>query len=175
MVGSLKELRGDAEKGMDELTLSDRIALCDPADLSFSDCVHRLVPLDRFACALRRTEPEARRDPLFDKSMVLLNGLITNDKFCLTRISRQKLRYARRRRVSPCAVEDGCEYLRDEGHHGGANEAAVESSASISTDPGCGTTMGSGLPTSSGMERPVRPRFVPVAVVSPSLKSGGEE
>jgi hypothetical protein len=90
--------------------------------------------------------------------MELLNGLITNDKFCLTRVSRQKLRYARRRRVSPCAVDDGCEYLRDEGHHGGANEAEVETSASISTDRGCGTAVGSGLPASSGMECPVRPR-----------------
>ena len=123
---------------MDELALRYRIALSDPADLTFADCMHRLVAPDGSTSALDRSKPETRDNPLLDAPVVLLNGLITNDKFCLTRVSRQKLRYARRRRVSPCAVDDGCEYLRDEGHHGGANEAAVETSASISTDHGCG-------------------------------------
>jgi len=40
------ELRGDAEDGVDELTLSNRIALADPADLPFAICMHRLVTLD---------------------------------------------------------------------------------------------------------------------------------
>ena len=38
-----EELGGEAKDGVDELTLTDRIVLCDPADLAFSDCVHRLV------------------------------------------------------------------------------------------------------------------------------------
>ena len=71
-----KELRGDAENGMDELTLTDRITLRDPADLPFSDCMHRLVALDRSTCALHRTEPEARPDPLLDESMVLLDDVV---------------------------------------------------------------------------------------------------
>src|SRR6516162_9831751 len=79
------ELRSDAEDREDELALRYRIALGDPADLTFADCVHRLVALDRSARTLRRPESEARRNPLLDKPMVLLNGLITNDKFCLTR------------------------------------------------------------------------------------------
>jgi hypothetical protein len=45
------ELRGDAENEMDELTLTHRITLRDPADLTFSDCMHRLVTLDRSRAA----------------------------------------------------------------------------------------------------------------------------
>jgi hypothetical protein len=136
-----EELRGNAKDRVNELPLADWIAFRDPADLTLPVCVHRPVALDGSARTLCRTEAEARRYPLLDESMVLLNGLITNDKFCLTRISRRKLRYARCRRVSSCAVDDGCEYLRDEGHHRGANEAAVETPASISTDHGCGTAV----------------------------------
>jgi len=47
-----KELRGDAKNLVDELTLSDRIALRDPADLALSDGMHRLVPFDRPVCTL---------------------------------------------------------------------------------------------------------------------------
>jgi len=61
---------------MDELTLTDRITLRDPPDLPFSDCMHRLVTLDRSTRALRRTESQARRDPLLDESMVLLDNVI---------------------------------------------------------------------------------------------------
>jgi hypothetical protein len=170
-----QELCGDAEDSVNELSLADRIAFRDPADLAFSDCVHCLVPINRSACALGRTEAEARRDPLLDESMVLFNGLITNDKFCLSRISRQKLRYARRPRVSACIVDGGCEHLRDERHRGGANEAAVETSASVSTDHGCEAAVGSGLPASPGVECPAQLGFGPVALGSPSAKSGGEE
>ena len=69
-------LRGDAENGVDELTLTDRITLGDPSDLPFSDCMHRLVTLNRSTRALRRTESEARRNPLFDESMVLFDHVI---------------------------------------------------------------------------------------------------
>ncbi len=61
---------------MDELTLTDRVTLRDPADLPFSDCIHRLVTLDRSTRALRRTESEGRRDPLLDEPMVRLDDVI---------------------------------------------------------------------------------------------------
>ena len=70
-----QRLRGDAEDRVDELTLTDRIALSDPANLPFSDCMHRLVTFYRPARALRRSEAEARRDPLLDESMVLFDEL----------------------------------------------------------------------------------------------------
>ena len=42
------ELRGHAEDGVDELALRYSIALSDPADLTFADCVHRLETLRSF-------------------------------------------------------------------------------------------------------------------------------
>ena len=35
----------------------------DPSDLTFADCMHRLVAFDRSACTLHRVESETRRDP----------------------------------------------------------------------------------------------------------------
>ncbi len=61
---------------MDELTLRYRIALSDPADLTFADCMHRFVALDGSARTLRRSESEARRDPLLDEPMVLLDDVV---------------------------------------------------------------------------------------------------
>src|SRR3954453_11800125 len=57
-------LRGDAEDCVDELALRDSVALGEPSDLTFADCMHRLVALDRSAGALHRSKAEARRDPL---------------------------------------------------------------------------------------------------------------
>ena len=42
-------LCSDAEDGVDELALRYRIALSDPADLTFADCIHRLIALDSVA------------------------------------------------------------------------------------------------------------------------------
>jgi hypothetical protein len=71
-----EELRGDTEDRVDELTLRDRIVLRDLADLSFSDCMHRLVGFNRSACAPRRSKAGSRRNPLFDESMVPLDNVI---------------------------------------------------------------------------------------------------
>jgi len=37
---------------------------------------HGLVPRDRPVCPVRRTEPEARRNPLLNEAVVLLNDVV---------------------------------------------------------------------------------------------------
>ncbi len=76
MCAALQEPGRDAEDCVDELALRYRIALGDPADLTFADGVHGLVALDRSVCTLRRSEPEARRNPLLDEPMVLSDDVI---------------------------------------------------------------------------------------------------
>ena len=70
------ELRRDTQNGVDELTLRYRIALGDPAELTLADCMHRLVTFDRPARFLNRSESKARRDPLLDEPMVLLDDVV---------------------------------------------------------------------------------------------------
>jgi len=45
----LSELSSDAVDGVDELALRYRIALGDPAGLTFADCMHGLIALDSVA------------------------------------------------------------------------------------------------------------------------------
>src|SRR5262249_9405986 len=71
-----RRLRRDTEDRVNELTLSHRIALVDPADLAFSDCMHRLVALDSSPGTFRRTEAEARCNAFLDEPMVLLDDVI---------------------------------------------------------------------------------------------------
>jgi len=61
---------------MDKLALRDSIAFSNPADLTFANGMHRLVAFDRSACTLYRSESKARRDPLLDEPMVLLDDVV---------------------------------------------------------------------------------------------------
>ena len=70
------ELSSDIEDCVDELSLSNRIVFGQPADLSFADCMHRLVTLNRSPRSLRGPKTEARRDPLLDEAMVLLDDVV---------------------------------------------------------------------------------------------------
>jgi len=70
------ELRSDAKEGMNESALPDNIALRQSPNLPFPDQMHRLVTVDRPQCPLCRPEPQARRNALLDKSMVLLNDVV---------------------------------------------------------------------------------------------------
>ena len=66
-----RELCGNAEDTVDEFTLSYRITFGDPAHLTLADCVHRFVTLDGSARTVRRSESEARRNPLLINSVCL--------------------------------------------------------------------------------------------------------
>src|ERR1700722_2953661 len=108
-----------AKQGGNESCLGQRVALTDPLHSSLANHMHCFNSPNRLPCTVERAITFRQPYSLFDRSMVLLNGLITNDKFCLIRIIRQKLRYVRRQRGLPCKVTDSCEYPRDEGHRGG--------------------------------------------------------
>jgi hypothetical protein len=69
-------LRSDTEDYVDELPLRYRIALRDPPDLTFADCMHRFVPLDGSTRTFSRSESEARGNPLLYESMALLEDVI---------------------------------------------------------------------------------------------------
>ena len=66
--------------------------------------------------ALTLFEPTHGPVALFNASMVLLNGLITNDKFCMSRISLSRVHWARRppQRRAPPAMTD---YLHNDSDH----------------------------------------------------------
>ena len=79
-----------------------------------------------------------------------INGLITNDKFCLIRHSQIKLRWSRNPyRFRPRKSQ----YAPDEtSHQGGYHETPVADTASVSANRRRGTTLGSRLPVSHAME-----------------------
>ena len=99
-------------------------------------------------------------DPAFDGAMVLLNGLITNDKFCFIRLSALKLEWRRRRREIAIRKAGLANNLREERTlPGGDDEAQMANSPSMQSDGGCGATVGSGLPTSPRMDSVERAGF----------------
>ena len=58
------------------MTLTDRIGLTYPPDLSFSNCMHRLIALDRSPRPVRGSESEAGVDALLDEPMILLDDVV---------------------------------------------------------------------------------------------------
>ncbi len=93
----------------------------------------------------------------FHTPMILLNGLYTNDKFCMIRKSHFKLRWARRPRHSRDQPISQTEYLHDETRHGGgAHETSMAGTSPVQQDGERGTALGSSLPTPSAMEHAER-------------------
>src|SRR5947209_11845275 len=66
----------DAVNLMDESDLPNHVIFRQPADLTFSDHVHRLIPGDRVQRATYRPEPKARSDSLLDETMVLFQDIV---------------------------------------------------------------------------------------------------
>ena len=82
-----------------------------------------------------------------------LNGLITNDKFCLSRTGRLTLSWSRRLPHLRDQPSGETAYPSDEtSHRGGTYETPVENSPHTETGPGRAAPVGSGLPASSAMD-----------------------
>ena len=82
--------------------------------------------------------------------MILLNGLITNDKFCMIRQSQIKLRWSRkpyrfRPRQSAYALDETA-------HQGAYHETPVADTSSVAHHGRRGTTMGPHLSNAPTME-----------------------
>jgi len=84
------------------------------------------------------------------------NGLITNDKFCLSRPGRLMLSWSRRPR-RPRQSDAQADYPpNDIAHCGGPHETTLARAPAFDSEPRRTTSLGSGLPIPSAME-PGRP------------------
>jgi hypothetical protein len=89
---------------------------------------------------------------LFQQAIATLNGLITNDKFCMIRSARLHLTWSRRPlRLQPPAAGESAYPLDENTHPGGADETPVANSPRTATEAGRATPVGSSLPTPSDM------------------------
>jgi hypothetical protein len=66
----------EPEDELDEADLFSDVALCQPSNLSFADHVHCFIALDRSLRARERAEAEARLDPPFDRTVILLDNVV---------------------------------------------------------------------------------------------------
>src|SRR4051794_33195846 len=66
----------EAEDVFGEADLFSDVTLCQPSNLSFADHVHCFVALDRSLRARELTETEARLDPPFDRTVILLDNAV---------------------------------------------------------------------------------------------------
>jgi hypothetical protein len=86
-------------------------------------------------------------------AMFAHNGLITNDKFCMSRSGRLTLSWSRHPLRLRKASDGGSAYPPNENSHcGGPYETPLASAPTIETQPGRTASLGSGLPTPSAME-----------------------
>src|SRR4051794_15535381 len=66
----------ETENEFDEADLFSDVALCQLSNLSFADHVHCFIALDRLLRTRERAEAEARLDPPFDGTVILLDNVI---------------------------------------------------------------------------------------------------
>lgn len=92
------------------------------------------------------------KSPAFLVRKESFNGLITNDKFCLSRARRLPLAWSRRPLRLRCQEAGTLAYPPDEhAHRGGIDETSMENSPSLETSAGWAAALGPGLPASSAM------------------------
>jgi hypothetical protein len=75
-----------SEQLVDELNLAPDICPAHPPNLPLPQHVDRFITLDRSPHRLKLSKSLLGIHAPFDRSVILLNGLTTNDKFCMARI-----------------------------------------------------------------------------------------
>ena len=96
--------------------------------------------------------------------MILLNGLITNDKFCMIRPSQLKLRWSRR--LSQTHLRQSDYASAETSQQGATYETSVESPSTVSGGGRRSKTLGSSLsepPTVEPVKRDRRPSSKPIS------------
>jgi hypothetical protein len=149
--GQLSRLVGGLRgQGVEQFGRSEAFVSSPDSPLFLLDHVHEFDPNECVLGCLERFEPQHRPCHPLDTSMILLNGLITNDKFCLTRQSQIKLQWSRKPyRFRPRKSA----YALDEPSHQGAyHEAPVADTSSVSDHGRRRTAMGPSLPNAPTME-----------------------
>jgi hypothetical protein len=99
---------------------------------------------------MERAQHQPGIDAAFHKTLVLVNGLITNDKFCLIRPSQLKLRWYRRpyrSRPRKPAYAPG-----ETSRQGAYHETSVANPSILSGVGRRGKTLGSSLPMAPALE-----------------------
>jgi hypothetical protein len=143
-----------------------------PYQLAFPQHVHELNACQGTPGGVERLEPEQGTGEPLHAAMILFNGLITNDKFCMSRVSPSRVRWARRppQRRAFRAMTD---YLHNDPEHcGGSHETPVAHSASVPGGGGRRAAMGSGLPTLAPLESAPRVPSSLGAAVDPTAGGG---
>src|SRR5215471_7051991 len=118
--------------------------------LSLLEHVHELDANQRALGYLERLESQhGARDPL-DRAMVLLNGMVTNDKFCLIRRCQVRLRWSRQPyRFRPRKSDD---LLDETSHREGSHDTLLADTSAIPANGGRGAALGSSVSIPTAMD-----------------------
>ena len=127
-------------------------ALCSGLNynLSFLDHVHEFDADQGVLGCLERFESQHRPGHPLHSSMILFNGMITNDKFCMIRQGRVQLRWSRRPyRFRPRKSDYAPDEIRQEES---SHETPLADTAAVPADGGRGAAVGSGLSIPRGLD-----------------------
>ena len=141
---------GEAEEAGDESPLGRHVIPGRGAHLSLGEHRHCLHTRQRPPRRPEAPEAEHRPGQALDAAVVLLDGLIANDKFCLVRRTRLRLSWSRLslRDRSARASAASAEALLT----AGTDAMPVDRASDDAADPGRPTPLGPGLPGAAGLD-----------------------
>jgi hypothetical protein len=153
---------GLSSQGVEQFGRSEALVSSLHHHLSFLNHVHEFDPDQGVLGCLERFDPQhGPCHPLYT-SMILLNGLITNDKFCMSRMSPSRVHWARRPPLRQAHSLATTGYLHNDlAHCGGADETSVAHTSPVSRDGGWSPAMGSSLPAPASLQQTRRVHVTP--------------